>query len=55
MVSPEDLRERELERTLETYEYLLRKRDDMVTTQRFVIASLIFIAAMLMIAMTLHC
>ena len=55
MVSPEELREKELERTLETYEYLLKKRDDMVDTQRFVIAALVFIAAVLMVTNVLYC
>ena len=50
MVSEE--REAALRHTLETYEFLLRKRDDMVITQRNVIVSLVLVIALMSVLAT---
>ena len=45
-------REAALRHTLETYEFLLRKRDDMVITQRNVIVSLVLVIALMSVLAT---
>ena len=48
-------REAALRHTLETYEFLLRKRDDMVITQRYVIGSLLVLVIALMSVLATQC
>ena len=53
MVSEE--REAALRHTLETYEFLLRKRDDLVITQRWAIGSLLALVIALLSVLATQC
>lgn len=55
MVSDEELRERELQRTLDTYQFLLKKGDDLIRSQTYVIVTLVIAVIGVLAVLAMDC